>query len=127
MPIGHPIREYGEKANDISVCETSVGPQKLIIPGNERKTLLEELHSFHISLEQMKRQARKLWFWPGLDNAIKQMVLQCKKCQVNRKSKEKAPPVPKLHLSTLVPMDSLRCICTLQRPGQCSRTGVTAC
>ena len=67
VPIGHPLKEYGRKADNISVNETSEGllllleGEKLIIPKNKRENLLEELHKWHISIEQIMRQARKLW------------------------------------------------------------------
>ena len=67
---------------------------RVIIPLQSRKLVLEELHIGHPGIERMKRLARSYLWLPGLDDDIEQKVKSCIPCQSNKKLLSTAP----LHL-----------------------------
>jgi len=49
----------------------------IVMPPQERKQLLNELHVAHPGMERMKSLAHNCFWWPGLDTEIKQKVKHC--------------------------------------------------
>ena len=50
------------------------------IPDKLQKRVLEELHTAHPGIVQMKSKARSHVWWPGLDSNIKFLVKSCIDC-----------------------------------------------
>ena len=46
--------------------------QKILIPKLARKEMLGELHSTHMSVQGMKRLARKKFWWPAMSKDLEQ-------------------------------------------------------
>ena len=86
--------------------EVLVVNQKLYIPKNLRKELLQDLHSTHACAERMWKTIRSIWMWPALRNEIKSYVSQCPSCAKTARSKAHQPP-PEIPEEMLVigPMD----------------------
>ena len=55
--------------------------------------VLQYLHKCHMGITRTKSLARSYLWWPGLDQAIVDMVKCCPVCQATR---DKAPDVPLL-------------------------------
>ena len=53
--------------------------QEIIIPNLARKEMLRELHSTHLSVQGMKRLARKKFWWPTKD--LEQEYETCEACK----------------------------------------------
>ena len=56
---------------------------RVIIPCQFRGQLLQELHAMHLGINRMKSVARSIFWWPGLDQDIGNLVATCGECQVN--------------------------------------------
>ena len=65
--------------------------QRLIIPKNMRKELLERIHESHLSEEKCKARARGTLYWPRLKIEISEMVSRCSICLEFRKRSRKEP------------------------------------
>ncbi len=65
--------------------------QRLFIPRNMRKNILQRLHSSHQGVDRTLRRARQTVFWPGISSDIKSTVDACKMCQYYRPSQPKEP------------------------------------
>ena len=65
--------------------------QRLIIPRQLRKEILQTLHSSHQGIERTLRRARKAVFWPGLSADIKSTVAACQECNRYKPSLQKEP------------------------------------
>ena len=83
-------------------------------PPLAREHLLVELHGGHPGVSRMKSLARSLMWWPGMDNAIEDMVRHCSDCQRVQASPPSAPlhpwkwptrPWARLHVDFAGPMD----------------------
>ena len=66
---------------------------RVVVPTPGRESILMELHGGHPGVSRMKSLARTLVWWPGMDQAIEEMVRRCSDCQQSRPS----PPVAPLH------------------------------
>ncbi len=59
---------------------------RVFIPENLRRTILEELHLGHLGAGKMKGLARNYVYWPKIDGMIEKMVQKCVPCQANANS-----------------------------------------
>ena len=66
---------------------------RVIVPPKLRDRVLQELHNSHPGSSRMKSLARQYIWWPGLNQAIENMVKSCKICQGTRNK----PPSATLH------------------------------
>eukprot|EP00117_Sycon_ciliatum_P020115 scpid97091/ scgid18017/ Uncharacterized protein K02A2.6 len=56
---------------------------RVVIPRQFQKALLQELHSEHLGMSRMKNVARGVFWWPGLDSDVESLVSACSLCQQN--------------------------------------------
>ena len=66
---------------------------KIIIPSNLRKTMLEKIHQSHLGMEKCKRRTRDIMFWPQMNEQIEAVVSKCETCQEYQMSNPKEPMV----------------------------------
>lgn len=87
---------------------------RVVVPPPGRESVLIELHGGHPGVSRMKSLARTLVWWPGMDQAIEEMVKQCSDCQQSRPSPPAAPlhpwqwptrPWTRLHIDYAGPME----------------------
>ena len=111
LPARHPGKDLADVWNEMGIENTAKGEvlvvnQKLYIPRNLRKELLQELHSTHACAERMWKTVRSIWMWPALRNEIKSYVSQCPSCAEMARSKAHQPP-PEVPEEMLIigPMD----------------------
>ena len=67
---------------------------RVIVPPKLRDRVLQELHNFHPGSSRMKSLARQYIWWPGLNQAIENMVKSCKICQGTRNKPPSATSHP---------------------------------
>lgn len=67
---------------------------RVIIPPVFRQRLLEELHDQHTGMNRMKSLARSYLWWPGMDQAVEELVKACSVCQSARNMPGTAPLIP---------------------------------
>ena len=87
---------------------------RVIIPRNLRKQVLEELHEVHPGMVRMKALARSYVWWPGLDKEIEELVECCGTCQRHQGNPNAAPihpwekpsgPWQRVHIDHAGPVD----------------------
>ena len=68
---------------------------RVIVPGDQRKAILQELHRYqgHPGMVRMKALARSYVWWPRIDADIESRVKECSQCQQSRPN----PPATYLH------------------------------
>lgn len=60
--------------------------ERILIPKDMRKEMMEMIHSSHIGREGCLRRARESIFWPGITTDLKNYMSQCEVCnEINRK------------------------------------------
>ena len=65
-----------------------------MVPPAGREKVLEELHDGHPGITQMKSIARRVVWWPGIDQDMESKVKSCRQCQHNQFSPAHAPLHP---------------------------------
>lgn len=78
---------------------------RLVIPTELQRTISKWLHAPHLGIEKTLARARSLYFWPGMNNQIKEMVLSCPVCEKfkrnNQKEELKQEDAPKYPFQTV--------------------------
>ena len=88
------LKPFQNRSKELSVEENCVlWVNRVVIPPQGRKQLLDELNVAHPGMERMKSLACSYFWWPGLDAEIEQKVKHCDPCQTNQKK----PPLAPLH------------------------------
>ena len=64
---------------------------RIVLPLQATKKTLPLMHVAHIGMNKTYDLCRSMYFWPGMLNVIKQMVSQCRPCNVHRPSQPKNP------------------------------------
>lgn len=67
---------------------------RAVIPTAARKSMLQLLHDTHQGMTAMKNLARALFWFPGLDKEIDNIVHACSVCQQNSSMPRAEEPVP---------------------------------
>ena len=65
---------------------------KLIIPSKKCESILKLIHEGHLGLNKCKLHAKETVYWPGFNDQLEQLVLNCELCLNYSKSKCKQPP-----------------------------------
>ncbi|TRY77484.1 hypothetical protein TCAL_07409, partial [Tigriopus californicus] len=59
---------------------------RIVVTTVARPTILQDLHIAHQGIRRTRALARSLYFWPGMNNEIKQIISSCATCQEHRPS-----------------------------------------
>ncbi|XP_028042295.1 uncharacterized protein K02A2.6-like [Bombyx mandarina] len=87
---------------------------KVVIPGSLRHRILTELHSSHMGIVKTKAEARSRCWFPGLDDALENMISSCEVCMQLRPTPPRTPVCPweyppqpfyRVHLDFLGPLN----------------------
>ena len=77
---------------------------RIIIPDKKREEILKLIHKGHLGLNKCKMRAKETVSWPGINEQLEQLILNCQLCLKYSRSKNKdmphtalgheVPPVP---------------------------------
>ena len=94
LPVDHPARKYQNFSKSMAF-EAELGlltiHGKIVVPIRARKTVLQSLHTQHTGMVKTWKNARQLYYWPGLKNDIAQVVQNCQECVKHLPSLPKEP------------------------------------
>ncbi len=72
--------------------------ERIIVPCEIRKQLLDKIHESHLGMDKCKARAREILYWPGMDRDIEITVASCSTCATYRRQNTKEPlishPIP---------------------------------
>ncbi|CAK1589180.1 unnamed protein product [Parnassius mnemosyne] len=89
------VDSYHKLRGELSVDQKLVFfNDRLIIPTFLRLDFIKQLHEGHLGMRKMKQLARRLYYWPQMDNDIDEFVRKCFTCQTyhNNNIKERLSP-----------------------------------
>ena len=76
----------------------------IVIPDEKREEILKQIHEGHLGLNKCQMHAKETVYWPGLNNQLEQLILNCQLCLKYSKLKKRStlhtalghevPPVP---------------------------------
>ena len=62
---------------------------RIVIPSKNREAILNQIHDSHLALNKCKLQAKQTVYWPGLNDQLGKLVLNCQLCLKYSNSKKK--------------------------------------
>nr|XP_050045697.1 uncharacterized protein K02A2.6-like [Dermacentor andersoni] len=75
------LMPYFSRRNELTAChEMLYWGHRVVLPEAARRCMLKELHESHPGISAMKRTARALFWYPGLDRDIEVLVKSCPQC-----------------------------------------------
>ena len=81
------MKPYQRRREELSVEDGCLlWGNRVVVPEKGRAQILSLLHEGHPGILRMKRLARSVAWWPGMDEAIESTVNKCQLCQENQKS-----------------------------------------
>jgi hypothetical protein len=63
--------------------------KRIVIPRKARDATLQVLHRSHAGVAKTAEAAKQLYFWPKMNDHIKDMIDACETCQIYKSSKQK--------------------------------------
>ena len=62
---------------------------QIVIPCKKQEAILKQIHDSHLGLTKCKLCAKQTVYWPGLNDQLEQLVLNCQLCLKYSRSKKK--------------------------------------
>ncbi|KAK0132248.1 hypothetical protein N1851_032926 [Merluccius polli] len=89
------IQVYWNFREEISVVDGILFKgERLIVPAAMRMEMLQRIHESHLGIENCRRRAREVLFWPGMSQSISETVNSCDVCCTYQKRQTKEPLHP---------------------------------
>ena len=65
---------------------------RIIIPDNKREEILKLIHEGHLGLNKCKMRTKETVYWPGINEQLEHLILNCQLCLKYSRSKDKNTP-----------------------------------
>ena len=62
---------------------------RIVIPNKKHEAILNQIHDSHLGLNKRKLHAKQTVYWPGLNDQLEKLVLNCQLCLKYSNSKKK--------------------------------------
>ena len=86
---------YWDYRHDIAVIDGIVmKSQRILVPQKMRECLLRKLHRVHQGVDKSIQRARDKWFWPGMSEQIRRLILTCPSCLEHQPRQKQAAVIP---------------------------------
>ena len=74
---------------------------RMVIPSQKQAEILKWIHEGHLGMTKCTLQAKETVYWPGLNDQLEKLVLNCQLCLKYLQSKHK--PTPNMSLGQEIP------------------------
>ena len=64
----------------------------IVIPDKMREDILKQIHEGHLGFNKCQMRVKETVYWPGLNDQLKNLILNCQLCLKYSKSKNKSTP-----------------------------------
>ena len=64
----------------------------IVIPEEMREGILKQIHEGHLGFNKCQMRAKETVYWPGLNDQLENLILNCQLCLKYSKSKNKSTP-----------------------------------
>lgn len=84
------VKPYWNFKEEIHIADNLlfVG-DRIIIPSDQRQTVLDAVHESHLGIEKCKARARQSVYWPGMSKDIERICSQCETCNKFKRMNQK--------------------------------------
>jgi hypothetical protein len=102
----HPAAALRSEWDYLSVINSLVvhDCKRIVIPHGARAATLQVMHRSHAGVAKPAEAARQLYFWPKMNDQIKDMIDACERCQFYKSSKQKQEQIQQTPFKDLYPM-----------------------
>ena len=76
---------------------------RTVVPDRKHESILKLIHGGHLGLNNCKLYAKETVYWPGLNEQLEKLILNCELCLKYSQSKYKQPP--NMSLGQEIPVD----------------------
>ena len=93
----HSTREYWNFRDELSLADGLIlKGMKIVVPPSMHSEMLAQIHESHMGITKCKQRGCEALFWPGMTQAIHDMVSDCPECEAhqNRQASESLRPTP---------------------------------
>lgn len=88
------IRAYWNIRDELHVIQGVVMfGNRMVIPSSLRQQMLSLIHESHMGGDKCKARARTIFYWPGMNDNIEEIVSKCQICLKYRPSQAKEPMI----------------------------------
>ena len=93
--VPHEIKSYFSCRADITVQNGLLFKgERIIVPSQLRKEMMEKIHSSHLGIEGCLRRAREVFYWPRMNAELKDFILKCDVCNSFKPQQPQEPLMP---------------------------------
>ena len=86
---------YWDYRHDIAVIDgIIVKTQRILVLQKMCEYLLRKLHRVHQGVDKSIQRARDKWFWPGMSEQIRRLILTCPSCLEHQPRQKQAAVIP---------------------------------
>ena len=86
---------YWDYRHDIAIIDgIIVKSRRIVVPQKMRECLLQKLHRVHQGIDKSIQRARDKWFWPGMTEQIRRLILTCPSCLEHQPKPKQAEVIP---------------------------------
>ena len=93
----HPTRDLWTYRDELSLEDGLIlKGMKVAVPPSLRKEMLAQIHEAHMGITKCRQRGSEALFWPGMSQAIYDMVSDCPTCEAyhNKQTSESLRPTP---------------------------------
>ena len=93
--VPQEIKSYFSCRADITVQNGLLFKgERIIVPSQLRKEMMEKIHSSHLGIEGCLRRAREVFYWPRMNAELKDFILKCDVCNSFKPQQPQEPLMP---------------------------------
>lgn len=84
------IKQYFNFSDELVIINGLIFKNnRLVVPKNLRKEMLDLIHYTHLGIEKCKARAREILFWPQMSKEIEDLISNCDACLKYKKTQSK--------------------------------------
>ena len=91
--VPHEIQKYWTFHEELTIEDGLIlKSTRIVIPDEEREEILKQIHEGHLGLNKCQMWAKETVYWPGLNDQLEQLILNCQLCLKYSRLKDKGTP-----------------------------------
>ena len=91
--VPQEIQKYWTFCEELTIEDSLIlKGTRIVIPDAKREQILQQIHEGHLGLNKCQMHAKETVYWPGLNDQLEQLILNCQLCLKYSKSKNKSTP-----------------------------------
>ena len=91
--VPQEIQKYWTFREDLTIKDGLIlKGMWIVIPEKIREDILKQIHEGHLGFNKCQMRAKETIYWPGLNDQLENLILNCQLCLKYSKSKNKSTP-----------------------------------